>query len=171
MVFFLNTTFLKLYTHDYFLFIQSFQSDIWGQDEAEGRDPEDEGKGTVLFVYVWTLVAIAGLLYLGNTTGMATNKLEGLRWACVGFANYCFIVMVLVVGLEAISVEERDLEEDGFYGQTAVVLMLTCLFGLIQSIIYVSWTGKRIAHNAAAENSDGYVNVQYEKSGYTGPQV
>jgi hypothetical protein len=149
-------------------------TDVWGEDRREGRDPEDEGKGTVLFVYVWTLVAIAGLLYLGNSTGMATNKLEGLRWACVGFANYCFIIMVLVVGLEAITVEGRELEEDGFYGQTAVLLMLTCFFGLIQSIVYISWTGKRIAKNTMPDNSDGYVNVEYEKSGssgYLGPQV
>mmetsp|Transcript_6751 Transcript_6751/g.12310 ORF Transcript_6751/g.12310 Transcript_6751/m.12310 type:complete len:100 (+) Transcript_6751:276-575(+) len=99
---------------------------------------------------------------------MATNKLEGLRWACIGFANYCLVIMVLLVGLEAVEVEGRALEEDGFYGQTAVLLMLTCFFGVIQSIIFISWTGKRIANNTAAatEKSDGYVNV-----GYVGPRV
>lgn len=139
-----------------------YYTDIWGDQEQQ---EEDEGKGAVLFVYVWTLVAFAGLIYLGNTTGMLTNKLEGFRWALVGFANYCLVTMVLIAGLGAIESEGRELEEDGWYGQVAVLLLLTCFFGLVQSVLFVSWTSKRIKKMQAAvhaEKTDDYVNVDYE---------
>jgi magnesium-transporting ATPase (P-type) len=119
----------------------------------------------VLFVYVWLLVCIAALIYLGNSTGNESSKLEGMRWALVGFANVCLTTMVLLVGLEAIEVEERELEEDGFYGQTSVLLFLTCLFALVQSIVFIGWTGKRLAtQQALPEKSDDYVHVNYDRS-------
>lgn len=149
---------------------------VWGEQQREGN-PEEEGSTAVLFIYIWTLVAVAGMIYLANTTGMAANKLEGLRWALLGFANYCFVTMVLLIGLEGIETEGRALEEDGFYGQTAVLLFLTCFFGLIQAIVFVSWTSKRLA--AAQEASsptkqEGFVNVDYERSsesGYIGAEA
>jgi hypothetical protein len=144
-------------------FCSSFAlTDIWGEQEAQGAE-EDEGKGVVLFVYIWTIVALFGMIYLGNTTGLLVQKLEGFRWALVGFANYCFITMVLIAGLDAIQTEGPELEEDGWYGQVAVLLLLTCFFGLVQSLIFVSWTGKRIKKaGIPAEKTDGYVNVGYE---------
>lgn len=151
-------------------------TDIWGQ-EQEGQDPEDVGKGSILFVYVWMLVSIAVVIYLGNTVyaknnngaNAAVGKLEGLRWALVGFANVCLITMVLLVGLEAIEIEGRELEEDGFYGQTPVLLFLTCFFGLIQSIVFIGWTAKRLsARQAPSEKTEGFVNVNYENSPSSG---
>ena len=149
---------------------------VWGE-RREGNPEEEEGSTAVLFIYIWTLVAVAGMIYLANTTGMAANKLEGLRWALVGFANYCFVTMVLLIGLRGIETEGRALEVDGFYGQTAVLLFLTCFFGLIQAIVFVSWTSKRLA--AAQEASsptkqEGFVNVDYERSsesGYVGAEA
>ena len=119
----------------------------------------------MLFVYVWTLVCLGGLIYLGNTTGMLTNKLESFRWALVGFANYCLVTVILIAGLDAIESEGPQLEEDGWYGQVSVMLLLTCFCGLVHSVVFVSWTTKRIKKMEAAlhaEKSDGYVNVEYE---------
>ncbi|KAL3909130.1 MAG: hypothetical protein SGARI_002753, partial [Bacillariaceae sp.] len=150
---------------------------VWGEQQREGGQEEEEGSTAVLIIYIWTLVAVAGMIYLANTTGMAANKLEGLRWALLGFANYCFVTMVLLIGLEGIDTEGRALEEDGFYGQTAVLLFLTCFFGIIQSIVFVSWTSKRLAaasEAASPTKQEGFVNVDYERSsesGYMGPQA
>jgi hypothetical protein len=119
----------------------------------------------MLFVYIWTIVALAGLIYLGNTTGMLVNKLEAFRWALLGFANSCFVTMVLIGGLHVIQSEGPELEEDGWYGQIAVLLLLTTFFGLVQSVVFISWSGKRIKKMntaVAEEKSDGYVNVVYE---------
>ena len=121
---------------------------------------------------------MAVMIYLANRTGMQVTKLEGLRWALLGFANYCFVTMVLLVGLEGgIETEGRELEEDGFYGQTSVLLFLTCFFGLIQAIVFVSWTSKRLAaakQETGGTKQEGFVNVDYERSpssGYMGPEA
>jgi len=145
---------------------------IWGE-EREGQNPEEEGKGALLFVYIWTLVIFAGLAYLGNTTGMAVSKLEALRWILIGFANYCFVIIVLLIALEGVEAEGREIEETGFYGQTAVLLLTTCIFALFQSIVYVSWTTKRLNHlkamdeSSSTEKSDEYVAIEYDNSPVT----
>lgn len=137
---------------------------IWG--EREGGEPDEEGSGAVLFVYLYTLLFFAGLIYVGNTTRMSISKLQALRLALFGFANYCFVIMVLLIGMEdVIQTEGREIEETGFYGQRAVLLLITCLFALVQSIVFLSWTTKRLKHlNAAAEKPDEYVNVEFDKT-------
>jgi hypothetical protein len=94
---------------------------------------------------------------------MSISKLQALRLALFGFANYCFVTMVLLVGLEGpIETEGREVEETGFYGQRAVLLLITCFFALVQSIVFLSWTTKRMKHlSAAAEKTDEYVNVEF----------
>lgn len=135
---------------------------IWG--EREGRDPEEEGSGAVLFVYLWTLLLFAGLIYVGNMTRMNISNLQTLRLTLFAFVNYCFVIMVLLIGLEgAIETEGREMEEDGFYGQRSVLLLVTCLFALVQSIVFISWTNKRLKKLRAAENQpDEYVNVEFD---------
>ena len=141
-------------------------TDIWG--EREGRDPDEEGSGAVLFLYLYTLVFFAGMVYVVNTTAMTTSKLQALRLILLGFANYCFVAIVLLVGLEnAIETEGREVEETGFYGQRSVLLFITCLFALVQSIVFVSWTTKRLKRlsaEALTEKTDDYVNVDFDAS-------
>jgi hypothetical protein len=126
----------------------------------------------MIFIYIWTLLLIAGLIYLANTTNMETPKLTKLRWALMGFVNYCLVTMILLSSLEGgIQVEGRELEEDGWYGQTSVLVFLTCLFGLVQSIAFIAWTGKRIGNKEEikSDDLDGYVDVGEE--GYNGTTV
>jgi len=136
---------------------------IWG--EREGGNPEEEGSGAVLFVYLWTLLLFAGLVYVGNTTRMNIGKLQTLRLTLFGFVNYCFVIMVLLVGLEgAIETEGREMEEDGFYGQRSVLLLVTSLFALVQSCAFIHWTNKRLKTLRLAESNktpDEYVNVEF----------
>lgn len=82
---------------------------------------------------------------VGNTTQMDIAKLGAFRLALFGFVNYCFVAIVLLVGLEgAIETEGREMEENGFYGQRSVLLFLTCLFALVQSSVFISWINKRL---------------------------
>jgi hypothetical protein len=103
-----------------------------------------------------------GLVYMANTTNMAAAKLNAFRWALFGFLNYCLVTMILLASLEGgIEVEGRELEEDGWYGQTSVLVFLTCLFGLIQSIVFIAWSGKRIGtkEDLNSQEVEGYVDV------------
>lgn len=145
---------------------------IWG--EREEGEPEEES-GAVLFIYLWTIVLLTGLVYVGNTTGMAERKLESLRWALIGFLNCCFVTLVLLIGIEdAIQTEGREIEETGFYGQRAVLLLVTCIFGMVQSIVFLSWTTKRLEKlriDSLSGKSDEYVNVEFENSTTPGPSL
>jgi len=136
---------------------------IWG--EREGRDREEES-GAVIFAYLWTLLFFAGLAYLVNTTKKTIGPVESLRVAIFGFANYCFVIIILLVGLEdAIETEGREVEEDGFYGQSSVLLLVTVFFAMVQAIAFVFWTSKRIKNLKAAaliETQSEYVNVDFE---------
>ena len=149
--------------------------DIWG--EREGREPEEESRA-VLFVYLWSLALLACIAYVGNTCGTNVIKLEKLRVILLGFANCCFVTIILLVGSEdTIQTEGREIEETGFYGQRAVLLFLTCIFGLLQSIVFVSWTSKRIKKlkiDSLTGKSDEYVNVEFDNAppaGSSGPSV
>lgn len=139
---------------------------IWGEREGEGEGREEEGSGSVLFIYLWTMMFFAGLFYLGNTTGMTISNLQGFRWALLGFANYCFVTIVLLVGLEnAIETDGREIEETGFYGQRSVLLLVTCFFAMVQSIAYFYWTTKRLAltrANELIEQPSEYLNADFD---------
>ena len=140
---------------------------IWG--DREGREPEEEGKGAVLFVYLWVFALLVGLVIMGNTIQMTEAGLSSLRMALLGFANVCFVLIVLLVGLEnAIETEGREMEETGFYGQRSVLLMLTCFFALIQSIVFMKWSSTRlnsIRSKGLTANKDDDVYVNVEDSG------
>lgn len=132
---------------------------IWG--EREGGDREEEGSGAILFVYLWTLLLFAGLIVVGNTTQMQVGKLGAFRLALFGFVNYCFVAIVLLIGLEgAIETEGREMEENGFYGQRSVLLLITCLFALVQSSVFISWTNKRLKIlRSTAKQPNEYVDA------------
>lgn len=113
-------------------------TDLWRDD----REGEDEGSGTIVFVYVWTIVSLIALAICGNRM-IANGNERALFWTLCGFANYAFVVCVLVGGLEAIQVEGREIEETGWYGQSSVLLFLTCIFGIINSLVFAFWINRR----------------------------
>lgn len=141
---------------------------IWGEREGQERDPEEAGNGAVLFAYLWTLLLFAGLIYFANTGKKTIGNVESLRLALFAFANYCFVIIILLLGLEnAIETEGREIEETGFYGQRAVLLLITVFFAMVQSTIFISWTSKRLKNLRAAaliETQSEYVNVDFESS-------
>ena len=129
-------------------------------------------------MYLYVLVLLAGIVYMGNTYTSRTDitKLNTMKWALIGFANFLFAVMVMMIGLEGIEVDGREMERDGFYGQTAVLLLITCFCALVQSIVFIVWTSKRIGNvesiggqesltNGSVKQVDSdYVSVEYDKS-------
>jgi CDP-diglyceride synthetase len=135
----------------------SFVTGLFGNE----REPEEEGQGTLTFVYVWTLILTAGMTIYGNRM-MAQGNLETLRFTLLSFANYAFICCVLVGGLGVIEIEGREIEETGWYGQTSVLFFLTCALGLLSSLIFATWLRKRIKDQAVMEdnNQHGFVSME-----------
>jgi hypothetical protein len=45
------------------------------------------------------------------------------------------------------------------------LLFLTCFLGLVQSIVFIAWIGKRLAaQQAVPDKSEDYINVNYDRS-------
>eukprot|EP00428_Durinskia_dybowskii_P020606 CAMPEP_0170206086 /NCGR_PEP_ID=MMETSP0116_2-20130129/2593_1 /TAXON_ID=400756 /ORGANISM="Durinskia baltica, Strain CSIRO CS-38" /LENGTH=194 /DNA_ID=CAMNT_0010456489 /DNA_START=113 /DNA_END=697 /DNA_ORIENTATION=+ len=108
---------------------------FWGNDR---RMEEEGGRGVLTFIYVWTILLLFALGYFGNRFVMEGNY-NPLHWIIWSFTNYAFIVMVLVSGLGAIHNEGREIEETGWYGQLSVLIFLTCMFGIVQSLFFQIW--------------------------------
>lgn len=108
--------------------------DLWTDD----RDIEDEGRGTIVFMYVLTFLFLLVIGIFGNRW-YSQGHSESLLWMFFSFVSYSFAVMVLVGGLGAIKNEEHEIEETGWYGQVSVLLFLTCLIGMVKSMIFLCW--------------------------------
>jgi len=122
---------------------------FWGDNEEarRRRDEMNQASPALIFTYVWTLVLFLVLLYFGYRETRNGSDLFRVTTALVVFANLCFIVMILLGGLEGgVQTEGRELEEQGFYGQFGVMMFLTLLFWMIWSCVYAgifTWQAKR----------------------------
>jgi hypothetical protein len=108
--------------------------DLWGQE----GEPEEEGRGTLIFIYLWTIMTFAFVSFSVHKL-VVQNNMMALRWTLIGFANSSFICCVLLGGLEAIQVEGREVEETGWYGQISVLIFLTCLFNMLSALGFALW--------------------------------
>lgn len=118
----------------------------WWYLWTDERREEEEGYGTLVFVYLWTVISLVLLGVFGNRL-VNDGNFQSLRWMLFSFMNYAFIVMVLIGGLDAVNNEGRQIEETGWYGQTSVLLFLTCLFGMFKCVIFQFWLGRRAAES------------------------
>lgn len=114
----------------------------FGGNQREGAGAEEENKGCLIFVFIWSIVTLTVVSYYVHKLVMQGNT-QGTRWLLLGFANYCFMVCVLLGGLEAIKVEGREIEETGWYGQTSVLVFLMCLFNIFSAIGFTVWSINR----------------------------
>jgi hypothetical protein len=120
-----------------------------------------------MFVYVWTIVmvvvmAMHGNKLLGQGQLVGQGQMQAFRWTLLGFANYAFICCVLIGGLGVVEVEGREIEETGWYGQTSVLVLLTCLLGMVSSLAFSLWLRKRIKMlNAPSDDRQtGFVSME-----------
>ena len=121
-----------------------------------GGEDDREGRGTLIFVYLWLLVLFIALVIYGNYAFQKSGRLSrehyGLVLVLISFANFSLLCCVLVAGLGAIEHEGggRDLEEYGWYGQPAVLLFTTSLLMFLYSIVFAFWirctANREIAH-------------------------
>jgi len=134
----------------------------FGSSEEARREREEMGRPSpaLVFTYVWQTLLFASILYFGYRTVHNRSDLYRVVLALALFANISFIVMILLGGLEGgVQTEERELEEQGFYSQFAVMLFLSNLFFLVFSAVY----GIIFFLNA---RKDGVTKIDYEENDY-----
>jgi hypothetical protein len=138
----------------------------WWWGGREEGEPEDEGKGALVFVYIWMWFLFASLVLYGNFVFRRGSDYGGLQGALIMFTNLALIAMILITGLGAIETEGRELEEKGWYGQLSVCIFLTCLYWVINGIVFCTLLRKRNMNNNSHSNnyygtgSDGLVHEQ-----------
>jgi len=110
----------------------------FGATEEQRRDREEQGYHPALtFTYVWSLLLFCGILYFGYREVRNGSDLYRVAATLAVYANLCLATMVLVGGLEGgVQTEGRELEEQGFYAQFAVMMFLTNLFCMIFSMAF-----------------------------------
>ena len=134
----------------------------WWGGRNGSVDPEMEGKGSLIFVYMYTLGLFIFLTLYGNYVFRRGSDYGPFQGAMIMFINMALVILVLLAGLDAIETEGGpELEEDGWYGQFSVCIFLTCLLWMVHGIVFVYWLRQRIlaAHannnNTSSPNSPG----------------
>eukprot|EP00522_Entomoneis_paludosa_P005753 CAMPEP_0172456044 /NCGR_PEP_ID=MMETSP1065-20121228/13858_1 /TAXON_ID=265537 /ORGANISM="Amphiprora paludosa, Strain CCMP125" /LENGTH=247 /DNA_ID=CAMNT_0013208661 /DNA_START=64 /DNA_END=807 /DNA_ORIENTATION=+ len=107
---------------------------MWSEDE---RREDGAVSPTVIVIYVWHLIMLWAITLYGRRSVVGGGSLYGVSATCLMFANYSFISMLFLGGLEgAIFDDARILDENGWYGQFGVLLYMTMFTSVIFGICY-----------------------------------
>mmetsp|Transcript_22924 Transcript_22924/g.49999 ORF Transcript_22924/g.49999 Transcript_22924/m.49999 type:complete len:245 (-) Transcript_22924:164-898(-) len=107
---------------------------MWAQDE---RREDGQVSPTIIVIYVWHLIMLWALTIYGRRTVVGGGSLQGVSSTCLMFANYSFISMLFLGGLEgAIFDDASILSENGWYGQFGVLLYMTEFTSVIFGLVY-----------------------------------
>jgi hypothetical protein len=72
----------------------------WGNGQQQERGPEDQqGKGAIVFVYIWSLLAFGLIVWYGNAVFRNHAHPLPLLSALVVFWNACLMCLLLVCSL------------------------------------------------------------------------
>lgn len=120
----------------------------WWWFGANDRRGEDGGPSPALIVaYCWSLVMFCIILKMGYD-GVINGQDRAVSASLIVFANLCFLMMILLSGVEGIVESDGpELEENGFYGQMGVLLYLSCFLWLLWSLTFVFLVRKRSQSN------------------------
>lgn len=106
------------------------------------RRPEDRSNPALLFAYLWSIVIYVFILHYGYNAMLDKREHVAITALAV-FANLCFILMVLLQGMDGVVESEGpQLEENGFYGQIGVLMFLTYSCWMIFSLTFL-WMIRR----------------------------
>lgn len=109
---------------------------FWGGSGDRERREED-GSPALIATYLWSVLVFSGLLFYGYQHMNRTESLQGLVAVLVLFANYNFVSLLILGGVEgAVETEGRAVEEHGFVGQFGVLVYLTNIGWIVFGIGY-----------------------------------
>lgn len=101
---------------------------FWSGGENDRREDE-ENSGGLIFVYLWTLVMFAVLVHHGHGYIFYRSSNGSFLLALFMFANLSFVACLLT-GISIRNMDERAMEEQGFFGMFAGCMVMT----------YILWT-------------------------------
>ncbi|CAB9506263.1 expressed unknown protein [Seminavis robusta] len=139
----------------------------FGGNGASGDEEEPQGRGSVIFVYVYATALFLAMILHGNFVLGRNADFGALQGALFVFTHLAFLTLILVAGLGAIQTEEgRELEEHGWYGQFSVCVFLTTFFWTLHGIVFGCLLRQRKAARAAAGINSESSNNKNNQSGF-----
>ena len=107
---------------------------LWAHDDARR---EEETNPTMVFTYVWSIILFSGLIFYGYRAYSRGSDLSGVVASLVVFANFSFLSMMFLGGLEGgVQADGPEIEEDGFYGQLGVLMYMTSFLWTIFAVVF-----------------------------------
>eukprot|EP00527_Entomoneis_sp_CCMP2396_P002630 CAMPEP_0198139976 /NCGR_PEP_ID=MMETSP1443-20131203/3197_1 /TAXON_ID=186043 /ORGANISM="Entomoneis sp., Strain CCMP2396" /LENGTH=249 /DNA_ID=CAMNT_0043802273 /DNA_START=88 /DNA_END=837 /DNA_ORIENTATION=+ len=107
---------------------------MWTEDE---RREDGQISPTIIIIYVWHLIMLWAITVYGRRSVIGGGSLYGVSATCLMFANYSFISMLFLGGLEGgIYDDATILDENGWYGQFGVLLYMTNFASVVFGISY-----------------------------------
>ena len=137
---------------------------VWSEDE---RRKQNTFNPTVLVIYIWTIVVLFAITTYGRRTVMSGGSLYGVAVTCLMYANYSFVSMLFIGGLQgAVRDDSANLGDNGWYGQVGVLLYLTNLTSTIFGLTYF-FAFRRLAAEKEITRVDvapsDYMNYNYQE--------
>lgn len=109
----------------------------------------------------------AGVVFYGYRAFVNRQDMTGVVAALVMLANMAFLSMMYLGGLEGgVQAEGPEIEDSGFYGQTGVLIFLTCIFYTVFSLVFAL-----IFHRRSAQWSTTQIDVDANEYHYHEPTI
>jgi hypothetical protein len=105
---------------------------LWWWGSENNPEEEERGNGTLVFVYIWSLLVFAYLIWYGNRVlkKEKENPMQVLLASLFFFANLAFLCSMMSGGFVFQTNGAKAEEEEGWLERWPAVMFLT----------YVSWT-------------------------------
>jgi hypothetical protein len=114
---------------------------FFADEETRRRREESRSNNPALvFAYVWSLAMFCAILFFGYREIRNGSDLYRVVSCLAVFANFSFLTVFLIGGMEGVETGGRELEEQGFYSQFPVLMLLSnfcwTLFAGIFAIVF-----------------------------------
>jgi ABC-type multidrug transport system fused ATPase/permease subunit len=109
---------------------------MWAEDERR-KGQQDGANPTLVVIYLWSLVLIAGLLLFGHKTLLAKGTMNAVAAPLMVFANFSFLSVLFLGGLKgAIEDDGWGVMKYGWYGQFGVLVYMTHFLSAIYGFAF-----------------------------------
>jgi hypothetical protein len=107
------------------------------EEDQRRREESQSNNPALVLVYFWMLLLLTALVWFGYRQLSRGSDLHRVSVALAVFANFSLMTVFLIGGLEGgVQTEGRELEEQGFYSQFGVMMILTNLLYFLFSTAY-----------------------------------
>lgn len=106
------------------------------EDEKQIRVQSNSSNPALVLVYVWSVILFCFIVKFGYRQFHNRGDLYRTTAVLAVFANFSFLAMFLIGGLDGVQTEGPEVELRGFYGQFGVMMFLTYFCWLIFSVTF-----------------------------------